>query len=75
MDDSCEVVHVINARHLIDSESYQRSFEPDQIGRLASGFYVVRWAARVTSRCYDTQADYVGPFASRHSAEDVQSSR
>lgn len=71
MDDSYEIVHVINARHLIDSESYQRAFESEQIGRLSSGFYIVRWEAKATSRRYDAQADYVGPFPNRRIAEDV----
>jgi hypothetical protein len=63
---------VINARHLIDSESYQREFESEQIGRLPAGFYVVRWAEKATDRRYDARAHYVGPFPNRRMAEDLE---
>jgi hypothetical protein len=72
--DAYEIVHVINATHLIDSESYQRAFEVAQAGRLQPGFYVVIWCGQPAALRYDGRADYVGPFASRHQAEEAQTS-
>ena len=69
MDLPYEIVHVINARHLIDSESYQRALEAEQIGRLQPGFYVVLWPVQAAGSHYDASAEYVGPFPTRHAAE------
>jgi len=71
MDCPYEIVHVINATHLIDSESYQRAFEPDQAGRLQPGFYVVLWRAPGVPVRFDGSANYVGPFPTRHLAESA----
>ena len=73
MDAPYEIVHVINATHLIDSESYQRAFDGAQVGRLKPGFYVVMWTGGASSSRYDHRADYIGPFATRRQAEDAQS--
>jgi len=70
MDLPYEIVHVIDATYLIDSESYQRAFEPEVIGRLAPGFYVVLWPHGTASR-YDAGADYLGPYGTRQTAEDA----
>jgi hypothetical protein len=67
----CEIVHVINATHLIDSESYQRAFEPEQMGRLTPGFYVVSWPCGSAGLRYDARADYAGPYPSRRTAEEA----
>ena len=72
MDAPYEIVHVINATHLIDSESYQRAFDGAQVGRLKPGFYVVLWPDEATSSRYDHRADYIGPFATRRQAEEAQ---
>ena len=72
MDAAYEIVHVINARYLIDSESYQRAFEGAQVGRLQPGFYVVFWPGGAASSRYDHRADYIGPFATRRQAEEAQ---
>jgi len=69
MDLRYEIVHVINARHLIDSESYQRTIGAEQIGRLQLGFYVVLWPVRAVGSHYDASAHYIGPFPTRHAAE------
>ncbi len=66
-----EVVNVIDAMHLTDSESYQRTFEPDQAGRLQPGYYLVLWKDEIEVSRFDAQADYVGPFPTRRVAEDV----
>ncbi len=72
MDLPYEIVHVINARHLIDSESYQRALEAEQIGRLQPGFYVVLWPFRAAASRYDTGARFIGPYPTRHGAEQAQ---
>ena len=74
MDRPYEIVHVINARHLIDSESYQRALEAGQIGRLQPGFYVVLWPFQTVGSHYDTSAEYIGPFPTRHAAEQAHAS-
>jgi hypothetical protein len=72
MDLPYEIVHVINARHVIDSESYQRALEAEQIGRLQPGcFYVVLWRSQTACSHFDASADYIGPFATRHAAEQA----
>ncbi|HWY73236.1 MAG TPA: hypothetical protein VNW98_06310 [Burkholderiaceae bacterium] len=71
MDCPYEIVHVIDARHLIDSESYQRAFEPGQVGLLARGFYIVLWPRESTALRYDARADYLGPFPTRRAAEEA----
>ena len=63
-----EIVHVITATHLIDSESYQRSLGA-HAGRLQPGFYVVRWPSAEAALRYDENADFIGPFETRRSAE------
>jgi hypothetical protein len=74
MDVPYEIVHVINATQLIDSESYQRTFEAGQAGRLQPGFYIVRWCAGTGASRYDGCAEYVGPFTTRHMAEEMHAS-
>jgi hypothetical protein len=64
-----EVVHVITATQLIDSESYQRSLGTTHVGRLRPGFYVVRWPSTEALLRYDESADFIGPFETRRSAE------
>ena len=71
MDLPYEIVHVINARHLIDSESYQRALVAEQIGRLRPGFYVVLWPFQTVGSHYDASAEYIGPFPTRHAAEQA----
>jgi len=72
MDLPYEIVHVINAKQLIDSESYQHAIEAEQIGRLEAGFYVVLWPSLQAISHYDARAAYIGPFPTRHLAEHVQ---
>lgn len=71
MDLPYEIVHVINAKQLIDSESYQHAIEAEQIGRLEAGYYVVLWTSPQAISHYDARAAYIGPFPTRHLAEQV----
>jgi hypothetical protein len=62
-----EVVFVIDAEHLVDSESYQRRY---QTGRpLVPGCYVVHWSGPPYAPRYDEAAEFLGPYASRRVAE------
>jgi len=63
----CEVVFVIDAERLIDSESYQRSYHCAR--PLAPGCYVVHWDHPGEPPRYDESAEFRGPFASRRMAE------
>jgi hypothetical protein len=72
MDLPYEIVHVIDAGHLIDSESYQRSIEPEKAGRLPPGFYIVQWPQPARRFFYDSSASYIGPFLSRRAAETAE---
>jgi hypothetical protein len=69
MEVSFEIVHVITATQLIDSESYQRTIETKHVRCLRPGFYVVRWPVSAAVLRYDESADFIGPFETRHSAE------
>jgi hypothetical protein len=69
MELAFEIVHVITATQLIDSESYQRSLGAMHAGRLRPGFYVVSWASTGAALRYDDSADFIGPFETRRSAE------
>jgi hypothetical protein len=62
-----EVVCVIDAEHLIDSESYQRSYRCDR--PLAPGCYLVHWARPAEPPRYDEAAEFLGPYPSRRVAE------
>jgi len=66
-----EIVHVINARYLIDSGSYQRAFEPAQVGRFSPGFYIVLWSSSAANSRYGNGAHYIGPFPTRRRAEEA----
>jgi len=56
MEQLFEIVHVITATQLIDSESYQRTL--GGVHRLRPGFYVVRWSSTATMSRYDDNADF-----------------
>ena len=58
-----EVVHVMNASSLIDSESYERRYVTSQ--PLAPGFYVVRWPPDASEFAYDDEPQWIGPFGAR----------
>ncbi len=63
----CEVVFVVDSQHLIDSESYQRSYHCHR--HLERGCYVVLWPDAADPSCYDEAAEFRGPYASRRIAE------
>jgi hypothetical protein len=69
MQASFEIVRVITATQLIDSESYQRTLGTAHVDRLQPGFYVVLWTSQDSVLRYDESAAFVGPFDSRVSAE------
>ena len=69
MEQLCEIVHVITATQLIDSESYQRTLGPTHINCLRPGFYLVRWSSITAMSRYDEDAHFFGPFETRQSAE------
>jgi hypothetical protein len=62
-----EVVFVIDAEHLIDSESYQRSYYCAR--GLVPGCYIVLWHHPEEPPRYDDSAEFRGPYASRRIAE------
>ena len=60
-----EVVRVIDARSLVDSESYQRTYRRRGGKPLAPGFYVVLWPdPDVRPHYEDAHTEFVGPFDS-----------
>jgi hypothetical protein len=64
-----EIVRVITATQLIDSESYQRTLGTMHVGRLRPGFYLVHWSIAAAVLRYDQSADFIGPFGTRDGAE------
>lgn len=62
-----EVVYVIDAEHLVDSESYQRDYRCGH--PLAPGCYVVHWTRLMDPPRYDEAVEFIGPYASRRSTE------
>jgi len=69
MEQPLEIVHVITATEMIDSESYQRTLGMTLVGCLPPGFFVVRWPSAAAELRYDESAQFIGPFESRHNAE------
>ena len=66
---NAEVVHVMNASSLIDSESYERRYVTTR--PLAPGFYVVRWPPDARDFAYNDDPQWIGPFGERALATDV----
>jgi hypothetical protein len=62
-----EVVFVIDAEHLVDSESYQRRYQTER--PLVPGCYVVHWSGPQEAPRYDEAAEFLGPYVSRRVAE------
>lgn len=65
-----ELVHVIKAFRLVDSESYERVYWRRDGAALAPGYYVVNWSSRVAKRAFDEDAIFCGPFRERADALD-----
>ena len=59
-----EVVCVIDARSLADSESYQHPYRRPLGKALEAGFYVVIETDRAALSPYDESAEFIGPFES-----------
>jgi hypothetical protein len=66
MNEDAELVKVLNDRSLIDSESYQRTYQTRV--PLLPGYYVVVWKGDDARRAYDDDAQYVGPYCARSDA-------
>jgi hypothetical protein len=64
-----EIAQVIDHCHLIDAESYQRTYRLRAGQRLTPGYYVVNWPEQVRLRRFNEQAEYFGPF---HCIADAQ---
>ncbi len=64
-----EVVYVIDAEHLVDSESYQRNYRSEQ--PLKPGCYVAHWTHPADPPRYDEAVEFSGPYASRRIAERI----
>ncbi|MCZ7566561.1 MAG: hypothetical protein M5U08_24440 [Burkholderiales bacterium] len=65
---TCEVVCVLDAHSLVDSESYQRDYRTRS--PLEPGHYLVAWPrGSDDGPRYDESAEYIGPFESRRLAE------
>ena len=67
MADEAELVKILDEKCLIDSESYQRSYQTR--ARLSPGYYIVIWKGDVARRAYDDDAQYFGPYDARSDAQ------
>jgi|GEM_PF-6476647 len=71
MDDvyeNVELVCVASGFRLFDADSYQRTYRrPDGVA-LVPGMYVVHWPGNATSRRFDEDAVFYGPFPDSVSA-------
>jgi len=59
-----EVVKIIDAHRLIDSESYERSYRTGGTLNLVPGYYIVWWPndSHLVDYDYDEDAEFVGPY-------------
>jgi hypothetical protein len=57
-----EIVRVIDAAKLFDSESYERCYRTRGGRALLPGHYVVLWEEAVEWPAFDEKATYVGPY-------------
>ena len=57
-----QIVHVLDQRRLIDSESYEQLYWTTRSRALATGYYVVSWPDHVLRARFDECARYQGPF-------------
>lgn len=60
MDTNTEVVHIMNEKSLIDSESYERRYATSR--PLRPGFYVVQWPPGAREFAYNDEPRWIGPF-------------
>lgn len=67
-----EIVRVLDDRHLIDPESYQRRYTTMDGQGLPSGYYVVMISEVSGRHRYDGLAEYVGPIKDRMHALRLQ---
>jgi hypothetical protein len=67
-----EIVWVKDDFHLIDPESYERSYRRYDNRPLAKGYYIVtRPEGAANSDCFDESVEFVGPFDQRRAAESA----
>lgn len=63
-----EIVYVLNDTHLLDAESYQRSYKRRDGMPLDKGYYFVCWPPGGDTSRFDTDAVFHGPFMRRRDA-------
>lgn len=66
-----EIVKVLDARRLIDAESYERTVADTPTGALKPGYYVVSWPDDVVSPAYDATARFDGPYPDQARAREA----
>jgi hypothetical protein len=65
-----EIVWVKEDFHLIDPESYERSYQRSDNRPLTQGYYIVTWPeGAATGDCFDEAVEFTGPFSRRQAAE------
>ena len=73
MADEAELVKILDEKCLIDSESYQRSYQTR--AWLLPGYYIGIWKGDVARRAYDDNAQYFGPYDARSDAQRLLGGR
>ena len=70
--DMAEIVWVNEDFHLIDPESYERSYQRYDNRPLTKGYYIVtRPEGAAHSGCFDESVEFIGPFDQRRAAESA----
>jgi hypothetical protein len=63
-----EVVYVLRDFHLLDAESYQRTYRRRDGKPLAKGYYFVSWPPGSDTSNFGTETIFHGPFMRRRDA-------
>lgn len=66
-----EIVRVLDGKTLINSESYQCRYDSQQFAELQVGVYIITWPQSVCQGEYDSNAQFIGPFATRAEAVTI----
>ena len=65
-----EIVWVKENFHLIDPESYERSYQRSDNRPLTQGYYIVTWPeGAADGDRFDESVEFTGPFSGRQAAE------
>lgn len=59
-----EIVKILDASRLIDSESYEHAYWTGMVPAPRAGYYVVHWPDEVAHPRFDEHARFTGPFPS-----------